>query len=322
MSEKSYAFANIEPVLKRNREEKIIDIDFVIKETPRIYINQIRILGNTRTLDEVIRRELRFRDGDAYNVTKINRSKQRIENMGFFERVDFKTKRIGDSDKVDLEIEVKEKKTGELNLGVGYSTVNRVTTNAGIKERNLFGTGQELGLNVQKSYSNFSSEINYTKPYFADRPIDLGFDIFKYEQEKRNTLIYDQSSSGVTLRGDYAVTEFLTHQLHYSLSRQNVSNISETAQIGIKNLEGDFITSALGHGLTYDRRDNRMNPKKGFYMTVSQDYSGLGGNINNLRHEGSAGLYVPTFNNDFSSVVLIRVFKSSCISGKVIFEII
>lgn len=310
MSEKSYAFANIEPVLKRNRDEKIIDIDFVIRETPRIYINQIRISGNSRTHDEVIRRELRIREGDAYNITKINRSKQRIENLGFFEKTEFKTKRINDNsqdgDKVDIEIEVKEKKTGELNLGIGYSTVNKITTNAGIKERNLFGTGQELGLNVQKSYSNFTSEINYTKPYFLGRAIDVGFDLFKYQLSKRNSLSYDQNSDGITFRGNYSITEFLAHQLHYSLSQQTVSNVDSTASLGLRNLQGDFLTSSVGQTFSYDRRNNRINPKNGYYLSVTQDYAGLGGDINTLKHEGSAGYYLPTFNEDFVLKFLAR----------------
>lgn len=306
MSEKAYAFANIEPVLKRNREDKTIDIDFVIRETPRIYINQIHITGNTRTKDEVIRRELRMRDGDAYNLTKINRSKQRLENLGYFEKVDFKTKRLGDSDKVDLDIEVKEKKTGEVNLGIGYSTVNKITANAGIRERNLFGTGQELGLNVQKSYINSSYELNYTRPYFMGRAIDVGFDIFQYQMQKRYSFAYDQQSVGITFRGNYAITEFLGHQLRYSYSNQNIGNIDSTASFSIRSLAGSYTTSSIGHSFTYDKRDNRMNPKRGFYFTLSQDYAGVGGDIKNLRHEGSAGLYIPTFNNDFIFKVLAR----------------
>ena len=306
MSEKSYAFAHVEPVLKRDRENKIINIDFVINETPRIYIDHIRISGNTRTLDEVIRRELRFREGDAYNITKINRSKQRLENLGFFEKVIFNSKRIGDTDKVDLEIEVKEKKTGELNLGLGYSTVNKVTTNAGIKERNLNGTGQELGLNVQKSYSSFTGEINYTKPYFMDRQIDVGFDLFSYQMSKRNTLVYDQDSDGATVRGNYAITEFLNHQIHYSLSQQTIGNIDTNASIGIKNLQGSYVTSSIGQSLVYDKRDNLLNPKNGYYISVSQDLSGLGGDISTIKHEGSAGYYIPTFSDDFILKFLAR----------------
>ncbi len=306
MSEKSYAFANIEPVLKRNREKKIIDIDFVIKETPRIYINQIRISGNTRTLDEVIRREIRLREGDPYNITKINRSKQRLENLGFFEKVSFNSKRLGESDKIDLEIEVKEKKTGELNLGIGYSTVDRVTLSTGIKERNMFGTGQELGLNVQKSTFRMNSEISYTKPYFFDYPLHVGVDVFQNQLNKRNSLVYDQDSQGFTLRGDYSITEFLTHQIRYSFNDQTISNVSATASTGLKNLQGSFVTYSVGQSLTYDKRDNAIDPKNGYYALVSQEYTGLGGDIKTFKHEGSAGYYIPTFNENFILKFLAR----------------
>lgn len=312
MSEKSYAFAHVEPSLTRNKDEKTIDIDFVIKETPRIYIDQIIITGNTRTMDVVIRRELRFIEGDPYNVTKINRSKQRLQNLGFFEKVEFKTKRIRDTDKVNLEIEVKEKKTGELTLGVGYSTVDRLSANAGIKERNLFGTGEELGFNVQKSFARLTSEVNYTKPYFMGLPIDAGFDLFKYELNKRNSLIYDQSSTGFTLRGAYSVTEFLTHQLRYSYSQQTVSNIYDGAPISVQMLEGSFTSSGVGQTLFYDKRDNRLNPKDGYYASFSQDYAGLGGNINTIKNEARAGYYIPTVNKDY---ILKFVARGGSIQG-------
>lgn len=299
MSEKSYAFAHIEPILKRNKEQKIIDIDFVIQETPPVYINQITITGNTRTLDEVIRRELRIREGDAYNITKINRSKQRLENLGFFEKVEFNTKRISNTDKVNLEIIVKEKKTGELNLGIGYSTVNKVTANIGIKERNLMGTGQEIGINVQNSYSGLTSELNYTKPYFMGRAIDVGFDVFQYNLSKRNTLVYDQKTSGITFRGDYSLTEFLKHQIHYSYRSENISNVDSGASINIQYLQGNFTHSTIGHTLLYDKRNNRLNPTDGYYLSVSQDYTGLGGFIHNVKYEGSAGYYQPVVTDDY-----------------------
>lgn len=306
MSEKSYAFSSVEPVLTRNKDQKIINIDFVLKETPQIYINQIHISGNNRTHDEVIRRELRFRDGDPYNITKINRSKQRIENLGFFEKVELKTKRLNDLNKVDIEIEVKEKKTGELNLGIGYSTVNKLTTNAGIKERNLFGTGQELSLNLQNSYTGFSGEISYTRPYFMDRSIDAGLDLFKYQLNKRYSLVYDQNSDGITTRGNYSITEYLSHQIHYSLSQQTIGNIDSDASISIQNLQGSFISSGIGHTLLYDKRDNKMNPKSGYFISFSQELNGFGGDIKTLKNEGSAGYYLPTFSEEFILKFLVR----------------
>lgn len=307
MSDKSYAFAHIEPVLKRNKERKIIDIDFVVQETPRIYIDHITIIGNTRTMDEVIRRELRLREGDPYNITNINRSKQRVQNLAFFEKVEFHTKRIGNTDKVDLEIEVKEKKTGELNFGIGYSTVNKATANIGLRERNLMGTGQELGINVQKSSYSTSEEINYTKPYLFGRSIDGGVDLFNYENSKRNTLVYDQLSKGFTLRGDYSITEYLGHQVRYSYRDDTIANIDSTASVSIQNLGGHYSNSTFGQSLSYDRRDNKINPRSGYYLTISQDYTGLiGGNVDNIKHTGAAGLYIPTFEDNIVFKILAR----------------
>ena len=297
MSEKGYAFAHIEPVLKRDKDKQIIDIDYVIEETPRIYINQISIKGNTRTLDEVIRREFRVREGDAYNITKINRSKQRIQNLGFFDKVEFNTKRVVDTNLVDLEIEVKEKKTGELNFGIGYSTVDKATGNIGLKERNLFGTGQELGVNFQKSSLRFSNEINYTKPYFAGREIAVGVDLFNYRLSKRNTLVYDQRSSGGTLRGDYSITEHLNHQIRYSLKSEDISNVDSGASVVIKNLVGQYVNSSVGNTFLYDQRDSRLDPRDGYYITLSQDFAGIGGDRKYVKSEGSGGYYIPVLGN-------------------------
>lgn len=306
LSNNSYAFADVEPVLKPDREKQIMDVDFVISETPRIYINQITIKGNVRTKDEVIRRELRVKEGDPYNITKINRSRQRIQNLGFFESVDFKTNRIGNTDKVNIDIQVKEKKTGELNVGVGYSTVDMLSANVGIKERNIFGTGDEVGLNLQKSSYSLSSAINYNHPYFLGNPFDTGFDVFKYSYSKRNTLAYSQDSQGFTLKGGYSISEFLSHQVRYSLRTDKVSDVDPAASYNIQNLAGTYNISALGQTFLYDKRDNRFDPRNGYFASISQDYSGLGGDICNIKHEGAAGYYQPIVTNDYILKFLVR----------------
>ncbi len=312
MSEKSYAFAHIEPVLKRNKDQKIIDVDFVVQETQRIYIDKITIIGNTRTKDEVVRRQLRMRDGDPYNVIQINRSKQRIQNLGFFDKVEFHTKRIGNSDKIELEIELKEKKTGELNFGIGYSTVDKATANIGLKERNLMGTGQEVGISVQQSKYSFSGDINYTRPYFTGRPIDVSADIFQYQSDKRNTLVYSQLSSGFTLSAGYSITEFLNHQVHYSLSSQTISGVAINASTNIQSLQGSFVSSTIGHSFIYDRRDNKIDPHNGYYISVTQDSSGVGGDVKNIKHTGSAGYYLPTFSDEY---ILKFLFRGGVVDG-------
>jgi outer membrane protein insertion porin family len=308
MSEASFAFGDVQPILRRNRELKTIDVDFVIAQTPRVYINQIRINGNTRTLDEVIRREMRLREGDPYNLTKINRSKQRIENLNFFEKVEFRTKRLNESDKVDIEIEVKEKKTGELTLGIGYSTIDRLTGNAGIRENNLFGTGQELGINMQKSYWRQNVEIGYTKPYFMSTNLTAGIDLFKYDQVGRNIMMFDQKSMGSVFRGSYAINEFLSHQLKYSINDVRIGNVDNVNTINPVGLRGNFLSSAIGQGFFYDKRNNRINPTRGYFLSFNQEYSGIAGNVNYIKNEGSSAFYLPIYKNDY-------IFKLSARGG-------
>ena len=312
LSQNSYAFTNIEPIIKKDRQNHTINLQFLINETPRIYIDQINITGNTRTIDEVIRRELRIKEGDPYNTIKINRSKQRLENLGFFEKVDFNIQRINDTDKVILQIKVKEKKTGELNLGLGYSTVNRFNINAGIKENNLFGTGRQIGINLQRSFTTINVELNYTKPYFFNHPIDVGFDVFKYRINKRNSLVYDQDNTGFKINANYSITEFLTHQISYNHTTQNIGNIDSNASFAIRNLQGNFVYSGIEHSFLYDKRNNRLDPRSGYFFSLLQAYNGLGGNIKTLKHEFFAGYYQPTFNQDF---VFKMLWKSGVIDG-------
>ncbi len=299
MSENSFAFNEIEPEFTRDLANKTIDINFVIKETPAIYIDQIEVKGNIRTFDEVIRRELRISEGDPYNINKINRSRQRIENLGFFETVNFEVKRIGQTNKVDIIIDVKEKKTGEFSFGVGFSTVDKATANIGIKERNFLGSGQEIGLSLQKS--NFTSvfDINYQKPYFNRYNLDLGTEVFSNKLNKRNTLAYDQQNQGLNINAGYEVKEFLTHQIRYSYNSLGVANVSDSASQNVKNLAGNFISSTVSNTLLLDKRNNRLDPRSGYFISLSQDVTGFGGNVKNIKHEIGSAYYLPVIGNDF-----------------------
>jgi len=299
LNQNSYAFANIEPRLKRNKDEKIIDIDLIIQETPNVYIRNIITTGNSRTLTKVILRELRIKEGDPYNINRINRSKQLLQNLGFFEKVEFDTKKIPNSNQIDLVIEVQERKTGEMNLGLGYSTVDRLTTNIGITERNLFGTGRNLSFNIQRSFARLSSEVSYTKPYFLDLPLDAGFDVFNYQLDSRNSLAYDQNAKGFTVRAGYDISEYLRHNLSYSFRDEEISNINDDASISIQNLEGNFVISKIRQNFLYDKRDRSIDTKSGYYLSLSQEYSGIGGDIKTIKYEGSAAYYQPIVNDDF-----------------------
>ncbi len=299
LNQNSYAFADIEPEIDKDKDKKNININFILKETPNIYIRNIITSGNSHTHTKVILRELRIKEGDPYNIIKINRSKQLLQNLNFFEKVEFLTEKVPNSNQVDLIIEITERKTGEMNLGIGYSTVDSLTTNIGIRERNLLGTGRDLSLNLQKSYSGISSEVSYNKPYFLDLPLNAGFDIFNYQLYQRNSLSYDQTTQGFSLRAGYSISEYLYHNISYSLRGEKISNLSSDASLSIKSIEGKFVTSKISQGFLYDRRDNSINTTSGYYLSLNQEYSGLGGNIKNIKHEGSAAYYKPIVRNDF-----------------------
>ncbi len=299
MSDESYAFADIDPVLIRNKSNKTIDLSFLIRPSSRIYVDSIIVKGNTRTRNNVILQELRIQAGDPYNNTKINRSKQRVRNLGFFDKVEIATKRIEDTDKVVLEVEVKERKTGELNLGLGYSTVDRASINIGLKERNLMGTGHELGVAVRKSRFGQSGSVSYTKPYFMDRPIRVGSDLYVQESDSRFSLAYDQKSKGATVRAGYLISEYLGHNINYSINDQTIENVDVNAPVSMQTLEGEFLTSSIGQVFNYDKRDNIRDTRKGYRISLGQDFAGVGGDIKYLKYTGSASFYQPLYNRDF-----------------------
>ena len=299
MSDSSYAFADIDAVLTRNQENKTIDLTFAILPSPRIYVDSIVISGNTRTKNNVILQELRIQAGDPYNVTKINRSKQRISNLGFFDKVEITSKRIASSDKVILQVEVKERKTGELNLGIGYSTVDSASINIGLKERNLMGTGHELGVALRKSRFGSSGNISYTKPYFMNHPIRVGSDVFIQNSDKRFSLVYDQESKGATVRAGYLISEYLGHNVSYSINDQTISNVDPLASLSIKSLEGSFVTSSISQNFNYDKRDNIRDTREGYFISIGQEYAGVGGDIKYIKYTGSASFYQPIYNRNF-----------------------
>ncbi|MFT4718353.1 MAG: outer membrane protein insertion porin family [Rickettsiales bacterium] len=297
MSDNGYAFSHVVPTLERDKVANIINIKFIVNETPKIYINSINISGNNRTKDSVLRRELRINEGDPYNLTKINRSRQRLMNLGFFENVKLDTKRVS-GDKIDLNIQISEKKTGELNFGIGYSTVDKINGNIGIKENNLFGTGQELGINSRISSYSTSNEISYSKPWLFDREVKGGVSIFNNEVDSYNTISYNQKTKGATLSATYPVLEYITHQVLYSY-QDNQIGYSNSASMVISELIGQYSTSSIAHTISLDKRDNRVKPTRGYHISLSQKRAGIGGDIKYFKNDLTAGYYVPIINEDW-----------------------
>ena len=281
---RGYAFVDVSPRVEPNREARTVDVTFDIDEGPRVYVERIEITGNTRTLDEVIRREFRLAEGDAYNTALIRRSRQRIMNLGFFSQVDIEASEGSAPDRTILTVDVSEVPTGELSFGAGVSSAEGVLGDISIRERNLLGKGQELRLGLTVSESRQEIDLSFTEPYFLDRDVAAGFDIFSRTVDLQDQSSFDRETVGFTTRASYPLAERLRHTVSYSLRNDEVSDVSDTTSRFIREQEGETTTSAIAHRLEYDLRDSRIDPTDGYYVRFGQEFAGVGGDASFLKH--------------------------------------
>lgn len=297
LGNRGYAFVDIAPRLQRNRDNNTAALTYQVKPGPRVYVERINITGNVRTLDEVIRREFRLAEGDAYNAAKIARTEERLRNLGFFEKVNISTERGSAPDRTVINVDVQEKSTGEINIGAGFSSTDGALADFGITERNLLGRGQELKTRFTYAARRKQAELGFTEPYFLGRELSAGFDLYRIRLDYQTESSYDIDTKGVTLRTGYALREKLNHSIHYSLRSNDITDVRPNASRFIRDQEGEWTTSALGHALTWDARNNRFDPSAGYYVKLSQEVAGLGGDSQYVKHEARTVMYHPWAKN-------------------------
>lgn len=288
-----YAFVNVRPNVQRDREKSTVAITFEIEEGPRVFVERIDIGGNVRTLDRVIRREFRVVEGDAFNAAKLNRSRQRIRNLGFFSRVDVTNEPGSTPDKTVVKVDVAEQSTGELGLGAGYSTTEGVLANLQLRERNLLGKGQDLRATISVSKIRQQFDISFTEPYFLDRNLKAGIDLFHTTSDNSQYSAFKSVKSGGGLRLGYEINERWSQRLRYTLKQDVIENVPITASLAIRQQEGSNLTSLVGQDLMFDLRDSSVETKKGFFARLSTDYAGVGGDLHYVRGKLSTGIYYP-----------------------------
>ncbi len=288
---RGYAFVDVRPRIERDREAHTVDVTFHIGEGSRVYVERIDIIGNDRTLDDVIRREFRLVEGDAFNSARIRRSRQRIQNLGFFGKVDIATTEGETPDRSVLTVEVNEVPTGELSFGAGFSSADGILGDISIRERNLLGQGQNLNLGFTISGRRQEIDLSFTEPYFLDRNVSAGFDLFRKTIDLQDESSFDRETTGFALRAGYPLAERLRHTLSYTFRIDDVSDIDDTASRVIKEQEGTTTSSVLGHALTYDLRDNRIDPTEGYFVRFGQEVAGPGGDVYFLKHTLTYGYF-------------------------------
>ncbi|MBL6928849.1 MAG: outer membrane protein assembly factor BamA [Rhodospirillales bacterium] len=272
-----YAFVDVRPRLNRDQENHTIDVTFEVNEGPRVFVERIDIGGNVRTTDEVIRREFRLVEGDAFNAAKLGRSRQRIQNLGFFGKV--RVARVPGSapDKTVIEVEVEEKSTGALTFGAGFSTSQGPLGDITIRERNLLGKGYDAKLSFTLAGTGSELDFSFTDPYFMGREIAAGVDLFLVNQDLQDTQSHDIEEKGFALRASYPLTEDIRQGYRYTFKVSEVTDVDSSASRFIRAAEGEETLSQVGHFITYDTRDNRFSPNEGWYAGFSNDIAGLGG---------------------------------------------
>jgi len=291
VNNKGFAFVEVLPRLVRNRDERLIDISFAIEEGRRVFIERIEIAGNVRTLDRVIRREFRLAEGDAYSAAKLRRTRQRIQDLDFFETVNLEEYPGTAPDKAIVKVDVAEKPTGSLSIGAGFSTGSGFLGDLSIRERNLLGRGQDLKASLMLGQRQQQIDLSFTEPYFLGREVSAGFDIFLIQVDRQSESSFDSRTAGADVRMNYPVSEHLSQGWKYTFKRSEIDDVDDDASIFIKDEEGSEYVSEISHSLTYDRRNSRISPSDGYFGRLRTDVAGLGGTVAYVRNRIDGGYY-------------------------------
>jgi outer membrane protein insertion porin family len=303
-----YAFADINPAYNRDADKKVMNLTIKVGPTPRVYVERIDITGNTSTRDKVIRREFRINEGDAFNALRVKRSQDRIQSLGFFqEKLEIKQSEGSAPDRVVLGVNVEEKPTGQLSLSGGYSSLEKFVIQLAVSQNNFMGKGQTLDASANWSVYSKSIQLGFTDPYFLDKQILFGGNLFRRDYRNfnfignsRNTT-YSVVTTGGSLRMGFPITEYWSFGGRYTLQTDRTSldpltfytdpdaagplpAVCDPLKAGryLCDEIGKRLTSVIGFSTVYDDTDG-IRPTRGQRLNWSEDFAGLGGNVRYVR---------------------------------------
>jgi outer membrane protein insertion porin family len=286
-------FLVVNPKIARNPAKHTVDLEFDIANGKKSWVERIDISGNTITRDKVIRREFRFAEGDPNDPTLVRITKQRLSDLGYFTDVKITPTPGSATDRVIMDTQVTEKATGELSLGGGYSTTAGILGQAGLREHNLIGSGIDAGLNGTIGTYESQIDLSATDPYFLDRNLVAGGDIFYLNNNNYYVSDYSEIRIGLSMRMGFAYNEHVSQAFNYTISDRDVSNLSSFASDFVKDEAGWSVLSQIGQTITFDWRDSRLNPHSGFVVRVGTDLAGLGGDEHYLRSKIDSTYFLP-----------------------------
>ncbi len=284
-----YAYVKISPDLKKDKENQTVDVIYQIRPGKKVYIRDVLISGNTRTLDRVTRREIYLAPGDLYSFTDIKDSRNSLQRTGYFESTTIEEKRIDDQT-MDLIVKVKETQTGNIQLGGGYGSFGGILLSASISDRNIFGSGINMGFSAETSQRTKSFSTNISNPRLNDSDYSGSASVYTNETDYDD---YTISTQGLSLGLGRRLTRFLSGSVGYSYSESQYSDISSDINLtGVDTvLFEDYEKSAVNIGLRYDNTDDFYVPRNGIAASTSLEFAGLGGTAEFIKNNNTFKAY-------------------------------
>ncbi len=276
-----YAFARINPDVKTDKKKHKADINFIVYTGPKVYINNVRISGNTKTIDRVVRREIYLAPGDLYSRTDLKDSKSALKRTGYFEDANIKEIRVGEN-KIDLLVTVKEARTASIGGGIGYGSSDGLLLSANLSDGNIFGSGMKAEVNIDRSDKELSGKVSLTNPRVFDSIYSLGGSIYRTNY---NYTSYDQDIAGFSLTLGRKFGRNWRGSLSYSLENSKLSNLSSTLNPSLYTTDAT-LKSAITPTVSFNNTDDYYLPRRGISASLSTEFAGVGGDEKFLSTRG------------------------------------
>lgn len=294
-ADKGYAFANVAPQTRVNPESKTIDLVFDMEKGEQVYLDRINISGNTKTRDKVVRRELRVTEGSLYSSTGIKRSKTNLMNLGYFEEANITTAKGSADNKLNMNVEVKEKATGTFSVGAGYSSLDGLIGQGSVQQANFLGLGLKANLSASLGGKSQTYNVGVTDPYFLDSKWTFGGDIYRSE---RDYVDFSRRVTGFDLKGGYPLTDSVSTFLLYKYEDKKIYDQSMALKDSIARglttaPETTSTTSSITASITRNTTDYRLDPSRGMVNTLSAEFAGLGGTNRYARYVTENSIFIP-----------------------------
>ncbi|RKV96280.1 MAG: outer membrane protein assembly factor BamA [Campylobacter sp.] len=304
VADKGYAFVRINPKTEKNVEDKTVSIVYEVVPDEKVYIRNVQISGNDRTVDRVVRRELYLTEGNLYSRTDLQDSKDALKRTSYFDDVEIEEQRVG-ANQVDLLVKVKEASTGSISGGIGYGSSDGLLLNASLSDTNVFGSGMKGVVSVDRSDNELSGQIGLTNPRLFDSEYSLGGTLYANDY---NWNSYDEKSYGLNVVVGRKLTRNLSASLGYIIEQSRISGLSDVLKtVGYK--DGKSLKSSLIPSITYNSTDDYYLPRTGIIASTSLEFAGVGGDEKFLKSRTNFNWYQGI--REWVDYDLIFRFKSS-----------